>query len=106
MELQLRRKPRLYYGGTNTKSHSVLKFIIMKKNLMTIGFQHDYYYCHSSERTILIMFHSFSCRSHLEQRASFGVSVITHILRHTVGLVWTSDQPVAEASTYTGQHNI
>jgi hypothetical protein len=23
-----------------------------------------------------------------------------------VGLLWTSDQPVAEASTYTGQHNI
>jgi hypothetical protein len=23
--------------------------------------------------------------------------------RHTVGLLWTSDQPVAEASTYTGQ---
>jgi hypothetical protein len=26
--------------------------------------------------------------------------------RHTVGLLWTSDQPVAETSTYTGQHNI
>jgi hypothetical protein len=23
-----------------------------------------------------------------------------------VGLLWTSDQPVAETSTYTGQHNI
>jgi hypothetical protein len=34
----------------------------------------------------------------------FGVSVITH--RHTVVLLWTSDQLVAEASTYTGQHNI
>jgi hypothetical protein len=32
----------------------------------------------------------------------FGVSVITHTIRHTVGLLWTSDQPVAEASTYTG----
>jgi hypothetical protein len=29
-----------------------------------------------------------------------------HTYRHTVGLVWTSDQPVAETSTYTGQHNI
>jgi hypothetical protein len=28
----------------------------------------------------------------------------THI--DTVGLLWTSDQPVAETSTYTGQHNI
>jgi hypothetical protein len=27
-------------------------------------------------------------------------------LTHTVGLLWTSDQPIAEASTYTGQHNI
>jgi hypothetical protein len=44
--------------------------------------------------------------SHLEHRAPFGVSEITHILRYTVGLLWTSDQPVAEASTYTGQHNI
>jgi hypothetical protein len=25
--------------------------------------------------------------------------------RHTVRLLWTSDQPVAETSTYTGQHN-
>jgi hypothetical protein len=27
------------------------------------------------------------------------------LLRHTVGLLWTSDQPVAKVSTYTGQHN-
>jgi hypothetical protein len=33
----------------------------------------------------------------------FGVSW-SHTYRHTVGLLWTSDQPVAEASTYTGQH--
>jgi hypothetical protein len=32
--------------------------------------------------------------------------LITHTHRHTVGLLWTSDQPVAETSTYTGQHNI
>jgi hypothetical protein len=25
--------------------------------------------------------------------------------RHMVGLLWTSDKPVAETSTYTGQHN-
>jgi hypothetical protein len=35
----------------------------------------------------------------------FGVSW-SHTYRHTVGLFWTSDQPVAETSTYTGQHNI
>jgi hypothetical protein len=32
--------------------------------------------------------------------------VITHAIRKTVGLLWTSDQPVAETSTYTVQHNI
>jgi hypothetical protein len=42
----------------------------------------------------------------LEHRAPFGVSVITRTIRHTVGLLWMSDQPVAEASTYTGQHII
>jgi hypothetical protein len=30
----------------------------------------------------------------------------SHTIRRTAGLFWTSDQPVAEASTYTGQHNI
>jgi hypothetical protein len=27
------------------------------------------------------------------------------LLRNLVRLLWTSDQPVAKASTYTGQHN-
>jgi hypothetical protein len=31
--------------------------------------------------------------------------LITHIQRRTVGLLWTSDQPVTGASTYTRQHN-
>jgi hypothetical protein len=44
--------------------------------------------------------------SQLEHRASFGISVITYTLRHMAGLLWMSDQPVAETSTYTGQHNI
>jgi hypothetical protein len=34
-----------------------------------------------------------------------GVS-LSRIIRQTVGLLWTGDQPVAEVSTYTGQHNI
>jgi hypothetical protein len=35
------------------------------------------------------------------------LTFLYHItIRHTVGLLWTSDQPVAEVSTYTGQHNI
>jgi hypothetical protein len=41
----------------------------------------------------------------LEHRAPFGVSS-SYTIRHTVGLLWTSDEPVAETSTYTGQHNI
>jgi hypothetical protein len=48
----------------------------------------------------------FTVVPNLEHRAPFGVSVITHTVRHTVGPLWTSDQPVAEASTYTGQHKI
>jgi hypothetical protein len=28
------------------------------------------------------------------------------VFRHTVGLLWTSDQPVSETATCTGQHNI
>jgi hypothetical protein len=31
--------------------------------------------------------------------------LITHIQRDTLELLWTSDQPVAENSTYTVQHN-
>jgi hypothetical protein len=32
---------------------------------------------------------------------------LDHIqLTHKVGLLWTSDQPIVDASTYTGQHNI
>jgi hypothetical protein len=30
----------------------------------------------------------------------------SHTIRHTVGLHWTTFQPIAEASTYRGQHNI
>jgi hypothetical protein len=59
---------------------------------------------HSVTSTLFV--NSFSCSSHLEHKAPFGVSVITHILIHKVGLLWTSDQPVAETSTYTGQHNV
>jgi hypothetical protein len=50
--------------------------------------------------------HSFFYSSQLEHTAPFGVSVITHTIRHMVGLPWTSDRPVAEASIYAGQHNI
>jgi hypothetical protein len=57
---------------------------------------------------MLHRFHSFifPLGFQLEHRAPLGVSVIAHTSRHTVGLLWTSDQPVAENSTYTRQHNI
>jgi hypothetical protein len=35
----------------------------------------------------------------------FPLAFCMIVFRHTVGLLWTSDQPVAETSTYTGQHN-
>jgi hypothetical protein len=54
----------------------------------------------------MYIIHSFFCSSQLDHRAPFGVSVITHTIIHKADLPYTSDQPVAEASTYTGQHNI
>jgi hypothetical protein len=42
------------------------------------------------------IFIHFPVGSQLEHRAPFGVSVITYTIRHTVGLLWTSDQPVAK----------
>jgi hypothetical protein len=35
--------------------------------------------------------------------SSFEVSVITHTIIHTVGLLWTSDQPASEASVLKRQ---
>jgi hypothetical protein len=36
----------------------------------------------------------------------FPLAFCMILFRHTVGLLWTSDQPVSETSTFTGQHNI
>jgi hypothetical protein len=36
----------------------------------------------------------------------FPLAFCMIIFRHTVGLLWTSDQPVSDTSTCTGQHNI
>jgi hypothetical protein len=57
-------------------------------------------------RAVIHSFIHFPVGSQLGHRTAVGVSVNTHTIRHTVGLLWTSDQPVAEASNYTGQHNI
>jgi hypothetical protein len=36
----------------------------------------------------------------------FPLAFCVIVFRHTVGLLWTSDQPVSETSTCIGQHNI
>jgi hypothetical protein len=36
----------------------------------------------------------------------FPLAFCMIVFRHTVGLLWTSDQPVSETSTYTEQRNI
>jgi hypothetical protein len=61
---------------------------------------------HNEELHIFTFIHPFPVGSELEHRAPFEVYVITHTIRHTVELPWTSDQPVAEACTFTGQQNI
>jgi hypothetical protein len=50
------------------------------------------------------MLHNMSSFIHFPVGPPFRVPVITHTGKHTLGFLWTSDQPVAEASTYTGQH--
>jgi hypothetical protein len=37
---------------------------------------------------------------------SFPLAFCMIVFRHTVGPLWTSDQPVSETTTCTGQHNI
>jgi hypothetical protein len=54
----------------------------------------------------LYSFIHFSLVPNLEHRAPFGVSMIALVIRHAVGLLWTTHQPIQEASTYTGQHDI
>jgi hypothetical protein len=36
----------------------------------------------------------------------FPLAFCMIVFRRTVGLLWTSDQPASETSTYTGQHNM
>jgi hypothetical protein len=36
----------------------------------------------------------------------FPLAFCMIVFRHTVELLWTSDRPVSETSTCTGQHNI
>jgi hypothetical protein len=56
----------------------------------------------SSSHELLIL--GISVRIFLMQWCPLAFCMI--VFRHTVGLLWTSDQPVSETSTCTGQHNI
>jgi hypothetical protein len=49
---------------------------------------------------------NYDTTAHIWALSSSVLRFLDHAIRHTVALLWTSDQPVAEASTYTGQHNI
>jgi hypothetical protein len=49
-----------------------------------------------SASALVYSFIHFPVGFQLEHRSPFRVSVITHALRHTVGLLWKSDQPVAD----------
>jgi hypothetical protein len=66
-------------------------------------------YCFQSLRSVCSSSHGLlilgiSVRIFLMQW--FPLSFCMIVFRHTVGLLWTSDQPVAETSNCTGQHNI
>jgi hypothetical protein len=56
----------------------------------------------SSSHELLIL--GISVRIFLMQWFLLAFCMI--VCRHTVGLLWKSDQPVSETSTCTGQHNI
>jgi hypothetical protein len=58
---------------------------------------------YSEQHSVIVQmsFIYFPVVPNLEHRPPFGISVITHTIRHPVELLWMSDQPVAETSTYT-----
>jgi hypothetical protein len=66
-------------------------------------------YCFQSLRLVCCSSHELlilgiSVRIFLMQWFPLAFCMI--VFRHTVGLLWTSDQPVSDTSTCTGQHNI
>jgi hypothetical protein len=58
-------------------------------------------FCSSSHELLIL---GISVRIFLMQWFPLAFCMI--VFRHTVGLLWMSDQPVSETFTYTGQHNI
>jgi hypothetical protein len=52
----------------------------------------------------VIMHVIISCSAVLLRTLDASHGRFRNLFRHSVGRLWTSDQPVAKASTYTGQH--
>jgi hypothetical protein len=48
----------------------------------------------------------YGTTAHTWALSSSVLRFLNHVQLDTVGLLWTSDQPIAETFTYTGQHNI
>jgi hypothetical protein len=90
--------------------HGARRNRIWSSNHLSLGLPHPLLPPTLSSKifiTVLVVIHSFT-GAYSPGRTfglPFGVSW-SHTYRHTVGLLWTSDQPAAEISTYTGQHNI
>jgi hypothetical protein len=68
-------------------------------SLSLIVFQSLILVCSSSHELLIL---GISVRVFLMQWFPLAFCMI--VFRHTVGLLWTSDQPVSETSTSTGQH--
>jgi hypothetical protein len=51
--------------------------------------------CSSGLQTFLIT-HSYICKTNYHAPQLFFSVFLNHTLRHTVGLLWTSDQPVGD----------
>jgi hypothetical protein len=88
-------------GGQIVAARAILKQILSKMGC-------DQNYKRASLKTSDQFMHFIHSQALIVQdgplASLFGVSR-SHTYRHMVGLLCTSDQPVAEASTYTGWHN-
>jgi hypothetical protein len=60
--------------------------------------------CMKNKTIIIIIIINYGTTAHIWALSSSVMRFLEHTqIRHTVGLLWICDQPVAEASTYTGQ---
>jgi hypothetical protein len=62
---------------------------------------------HIAIKFYIVFLHLLLCASAVFQRTSVASHTrgLFNLFTHSVGLLWTSDQSVAKASTYTRQHN-